>query len=136
LIPKQLKNAGTNCQSGTSACGNRGLFDQVFRSSFSDTDPLGPQIDALVGAAHMIRSLDLELDDKLVAFAILSPLPPSLSLTVTILLSTIERSDISTVRVTRFILDDEEFRMMRVSGSAKSAKKGKGAKKRKPAKKH
>lgn len=108
------------------------LFNEVFRSQFSDTEPLKPQIDALVEAAHKIRSLDMELDDRLVAFAILSSLP-SLG---TIILPTANLSDISTVRVTRLILDDEEFRKRRESDSAKAVKKGKGGRKMKPAKKY
>jgi hypothetical protein len=111
------------------------LFNEVFRSQFSDTEPLKPQIDALVEAAYKIRSLDMELDDRLVAFAILSSLPSS-SLIGTIVLSTADLSDISTVHVTRLILDDEVLRERRASDSAKAVKKGKGGRKKKPAKKH
>lgn len=111
------------------------LFNKVFRSQFSDTEPLKPQIDALVEAAHKIRSLDVELDDRQVAFAILSSLPSS-SVIGTIILSTTDLSDISTVRVTRVILEDEVFRKRLASESAKSVKKGKGGRKKKPAKKH
>jgi hypothetical protein len=102
----------------------------VFRASFSDAEPLGPQIDALVRKAHMIRSLgqDSELDDKLVAFAIISSLPSSLSLIRAILFCTTKLSDISTVYVTRFILDNEERREC-TSASANSAKRERGERK-------
>ena len=111
-----------------------GLFKQVISSSFSDAEPLRPQINALVQATLIMDSLGMGTDDKFLAFAILSALPSSLSYIRTNILchTAMSESDISSVYVTRYILDDEVFRNFRkfASGSAKSAKKGKGAKKK------
>jgi hypothetical protein len=106
------------------------LVDKVFRSKLSDSEPLGPQIDALLWAAFIITSLGLALDDKVVAHAIISSLPPSLSTLQTIILCTTEASELSTEHVRSQVTFDEN---RRVSASglgataffAKAAKKGK-----------
>jgi hypothetical protein len=106
------------------------LVDKVFRSKLSDSEPLGPQIDALLWAAYIITSLGLALDDKVVAHAIISSLPPSLSTLKTIILCTTEAPELSTEHVRSQVTFDED---LRVSASgleataffAKAAKKGK-----------
>jgi hypothetical protein len=106
------------------------LVDKVFRSTFSDSEPLGPQMNAILWAANVIRSLGLTLDDKLVANAIISSLPSSLSTLKTIMIHTIKPSELSTAQVISQVTSDEH---LRISDScvgtteffARAAKKGK-----------
>ncbi|KAH9954518.1 hypothetical protein BC827DRAFT_1089631, partial [Russula dissimulans] len=55
------------------------LIDEVFCSTFSDTELLKPQINTLVCTAHTITTIGLALEDKLIAFTIISSLPTSLT---------------------------------------------------------
>ena len=88
------------------------LVDKVFRSKLSDSEPLGPQIDALTRAAHIIESLGLQLDDKLVVLSIISSLPPSLSTIKTIMLVTTELSELSPENVWSRVVFDERRRVL------------------------
>jgi gag-polypeptide of LTR copia-type len=105
------------------------LIDEVFRSTFSDSKPLQPQIDSLMHSSRIISSLGITLDDKLVAFAIISSLPRSLSTLRTILLIT-NPSELSTEYVRSQLISDEQ-RRVRESGMgttayfSRAAKKGK-----------
>ena len=108
------------------------LVDKVFRSKLSDSEPLGPQIDALTRAAHIIESLGLALDDKLVALSIISSLPPSLFTLKTIMLVTTELSELSPENVRSRVVLDEKRRVLDSGVGATTffakaaAKKGKG----------
>jgi gag-polypeptide of LTR copia-type len=88
------------------------LLAKVFRSTLSDNEPLGPQIDALIRAARIIESLGLALDDKLVAFSIISSLPSSLSTLKTIMLVTTELSELSPENVWSRVVFDERRRVL------------------------
>jgi len=109
------------------------LIDEVFCSTFSKSEPLEPQINALVGAACTITTLGLALEDKLIMFAIISSLPTMLS-TLKIILSTTNVTDLSSEYVKSQIILDEQH-CIRDSGVgattffAKASKKGKGNKK-------
>jgi hypothetical protein len=94
------------------------LFDKVTRSKFSDSEPLGPQIDALLRAAYIMASIGQALDDKLLAFSILSALPSSLSTIRATILSTTELSEFSSERVRIQVILDEQYRhrILRKSG--------------------
>jgi hypothetical protein len=106
------------------------LFAKVFRSTLSDSEPLGPQIDALTRAAYIIQSLGLALDDKLIAVAIIFSLPSSLVIG-TILLVQMKLSELSPHYVKSRVVADEERRVLEsgvgaTAFFAKAAKKGKG----------
>jgi len=109
------------------------LIDEVFCSTFSKSEPLEPQINALVQAACTITTLGLALEDKLIAFAIISSLPTMLS-TLKIILSTANATNLSSEYVKPQIILDEQH-CVRDSGVgataffAKASKKGKGNKK-------
>src|ERR1700691_2776012 len=64
------------------------LIDKVFRTTISDSEPLEPQINALIRAASTISNLGLTLKDKLLVFAIISSLPALFSTLNTILSTT------------------------------------------------
>ena len=105
------------------------LIDEVFRSTLSESDPLEPQINALIRAANTISNLGLTLDDKLLAFALISSLPSSFS-TLKTILSTTKPTDLTVEYVKSQVILDEQ-RRVRESGVgatayfAKAAKKGK-----------
>jgi gag-polypeptide of LTR copia-type len=109
------------------------LINKVFRSTFSDTEPLKPQINALVRAARTITTLGLALEDKLIAFTIISSLPTTLT-TLKIILSTSNMSSLFSEYVKSQIILDEQCRIHdsgigATAFFAKVAKKGKGKKK-------
>jgi hypothetical protein len=85
---------------------------------------------ALLSAAHIITSLGLTLDDKLVAHAIISSLPSSLSILKSAILCETDLSELSAAQVMSQVNFDEQLRII-ASGVgateffAKAAKKGK-----------
>jgi hypothetical protein len=105
------------------------LIDEVFRSTISESKPLEPQINALICAANTISNLGLSLDDKLLAFALISSLPSSFS-TLKTILSTTKPTDLTIKYVKSQVILDEQ-RRVRESGVGatayfvKAAKKGK-----------
>jgi hypothetical protein len=105
------------------------LIDEVFRSTLSESEPLEPQINALIRAANTISNLGLTLDDKLLAFALISSLPSSFS-TLKTILSTTKPTDLTVEYIKSQVILDEQ-RRVRESGAgatayfAKAAKKGK-----------
>ena len=108
------------------------LIDEIFQGTLSESKPLQPQINTIILAASKVTTLRLPLDDKLVAFAIISSLPPSMG-TLKKILSNTKPSDMTTENVMSQITLDEQQRMCESGTSAsaffaKIAKKGKGAK--------
>jgi hypothetical protein len=105
------------------------LIDEVFRSTISESKPLEPQINALIHAVNTISNLGLSLDDKLLAFALISSLPSSFS-TLKTILSTTKPTDLTIEYVKSQVILDEQ-RHVRESGVGatayfvKAAKKGK-----------
>jgi len=95
------------------------LIDEVFRTTISDSEPLEPQINALIRAASTIANLGLTLEDKLLAFAIISSLPASFS-TLKTILSTTKPSDLSSEYVKAQVILDEQ-RRVRESGVGATA---------------
>jgi hypothetical protein len=94
-----------------------------------DSELLDLQISSLVRATRAISTLGLPLDNKLIAFRIVSSLPSSLS-TLKAILSTSKPSDLTTEYVKSQIDLDEQGRMRHcgmesVAYFAKAAKKGK-----------
>jgi hypothetical protein len=55
------------------------LIDKIFHMTLSNSEPLEPQINAIIQASHTMADLGLALEDHLVAFIIISNLPPMLS---------------------------------------------------------
>ena len=108
------------------------LIDEIFWGTLSESEPLQPQINTIILAASKVTTLRLPLDDKLVMFAIISSLPPSMG-TLKKILSNTKPSDMTTENVMSQIALDEQQRV-RESGTSASAffakitKKGKGVK--------
>ena len=86
------------------------LIDEVFRTTLSNTEPLEPQINSLIQAARTITALGLTLEDKLIAFAIISSLPPTLT-TLKIVLSTSSATTVSSEYVKSQVILDEQHRV-------------------------
>jgi LTR polyprotein gag-polypeptide-like protein len=105
------------------------LIEKIFRNTLSDAEPLEPQINAVIRAARTITNLGLQLDDKLVASAIISSLPPSLFTLQTILLTS-SPSDLSPAYVLSQVILDEQRRIYE-SGIGAAAFFAKAAKKTK-----
>jgi len=103
------------------------LMEEVFRKTLSDAEPLEPQINALTRAARTITNLGLQLDDKLVAWAIISSLPPSFY-TLQTILSASNPSDLSPEYVLEQVILYEKRRVYESGMGA--AKKTKGKEKR------
>jgi gag-polypeptide of LTR copia-type len=61
------------------------LMGKIFATPMTDTEPLGPQIDNIIKAAHSIAETGSPLVDTHVAYAIMMALPSSLELLKTIL---------------------------------------------------
>jgi hypothetical protein len=95
--------------------GIHNLFVAVFQNTFFDTEPLEPQIDTLVRDAYVLINFGVLLDDKLVPFAILYSLQPSLSDLRETILRTEPSSGFTIEDVTSQILLDEH-RRIRKSG--------------------
>jgi len=99
------------------------FMKKVFRSTLSDSEPLQPQISELERCAHIVSSLGIELDDKVIAIAITLSLPPSLSDLQDILLSPTALDQLSTAHVTRVILDCELLRGAKGKDNSKERQK-------------
>ncbi len=105
------------------------LINEVFRSTLSKSEPLEPQINALICTANTISNLGLTLDDKLLAFTLISSLPSSFS-TLKTILSTTKSTNLTSEYVKAQVILDEQHRV-RESGVGttayftKAAKKGK-----------
>jgi LTR polyprotein gag-polypeptide-like protein len=54
------------------------LFEKIFKSAFTDTNPLEPQINSLLQSVHAAKNLGSNLGDDIVASTIISALPASL----------------------------------------------------------
>ncbi|KAI0704199.1 hypothetical protein C8T65DRAFT_518784, partial [Cerioporus squamosus] len=51
------------------------LIGELFRETLSDESPLRPQLDAMLHKKHLLSSLGQNLDDSLVAIAMVISLP-------------------------------------------------------------
>jgi hypothetical protein len=105
------------------------LIDEVFWSTLSKSDPLEPQINALIHAVNTISNLGLTLGDKLLSFALISSLPSSFS-TLKTILSTTKPTDLTVEYVKSQVILDEQHRVCELGVGAmayfaKAAKKGK-----------
>ena len=108
------------------------LIDEIFWGTLSKSEPLQPQINTILLAASKVTTLGLPLDDKLVTFAIISSLPPSMG-TLKKILSNTKPSDMTTENIMSQITLDEQQHVHESGTSAstffaKIAKKGKGTK--------
>jgi LTR polyprotein gag-polypeptide-like protein len=61
------------------------LMEEVFHGDLSKSEPMKPQIKKLLAAACNLKSLGFPLNEKVVAFAIVTSLPESLSMLKTVL---------------------------------------------------
>jgi hypothetical protein len=106
------------------------LIDQVFWGTLSNSEPLQPQVNAIIRAASTITSLGTTLEDRLIALAIIASLPPSMS-TLKKILSNTKSSEMTTKHVTLQIVLNEQQCVQESGDTAtaffvKIAKKGKG----------
>ena len=108
------------------------LIDEIFWGTLSESEPLQPQINTIILAASKVTTLGLPLNDKLITFAIISSLPPSMG-TLKKILSNTKPSDMTTENImSQIALDKQQH--VHESGTnasvffAKITKKGKGSK--------
>ena len=88
----------------------------TFLGTLSKSEPLQPQINTILLAASKVTTLRLPLNDKLVTFAIISPLPPSMG-TLKKILSNIKLSNITTENIMSQIALDKQ-QCMHESGTS------------------
>ncbi|THH12525.1 hypothetical protein EW146_g7606 [Bondarzewia mesenterica] len=84
------------------------LISELFRGTLTDDSPLEPQINAMRRVSHTLHSLGHELEDKLVAVAIMLSLPPSYDTLRTILTS--QGSALTIETVMSQVLQEEQRR--------------------------
>jgi len=106
------------------------LMSDLYRSNLNESEPMGPQIDRILLAAHTLDVLGYPIAEKLVAFQLVLALPDSMEVLKRILYQ-ISPSDMNTDHVTMMILNDEK-RRVGASGKpaavffSKAVKKGSG----------
>jgi hypothetical protein len=107
-------------------------MEKLFMTRFSDSEPLGPQIDQMRLTARTLASVGFPLDDKWLASIMVMKLPESMP-TLKAILSHTDSANLTSNAVTNEILVDEA-RRIRVGGGdaiahfAKAAGKKKGRK--------
>jgi hypothetical protein len=107
-----------------------GLMSKVVRCKLSDSEPLGPQLDAQLRAARIMASIGQAIDDKMLALFILTALPPSLYIIRDVIISAADQSGIiSSEDVISQLILDEDLRVC-ASGVGAAAFFAKAAKKK------
>src|ERR1700733_7021476 len=110
-----LASAGKGCQA-TAYCRRIAILQAVplvqklFQTTLSDSKRLEPQIQELLWAARMLSNAGLGFEDRLIAMAIITSLPPSLSSLRTILSET-EDSQLTSQSVLWKVVIDEQRRI-------------------------
>ena len=88
------------------------LIDKIFLGTLSKSEPFQPQINTILLAASKVTTLRLPLNDKLLTFAIISPLPPSMG-TLKKILSNIKLSNMTTENImSQIALDKRQLSLM------------------------
>jgi gag-polypeptide of LTR copia-type len=105
------------------------LMGKIFSTPMTDTEPLGPQIDAIIEAAHGVAEKGSPLGDAHIAYAIMMALPSSLE-TLKTVLDSLSPADQNPESVKARILSDER-RRIRASGDTAAAFYAKVSKKEK-----
>src|SRR5258705_1167273 len=85
------------------------LISDLFRSTLTDASPLEPQINAMIRTSHTLSSLELVLDDMLIAIAIIISLPPSYD-TLKMILTATAATDLTVENVRSQIALEEQRR--------------------------
>ena len=85
------------------------LTGEIFRGTFTDATPLEPQLIAVRHKAYILKTLNHELSDALVAIALIISLPESYSTLRTILMTTPE-DQLTTDSVVTQVLTEERSR--------------------------
>jgi hypothetical protein len=104
------------------------LITQIFRGTFSESEPLEPQIKAITKAARSLEELGTTFNDATLAVALITSLPASLS-TLKIILSQTSSNQLTPAYVTEKVRLDERRRINESGEShtaffAKAGKKG------------
>ncbi len=107
-------------------------LDDIFNNTFTDSDPLEPQINSLLKLVRVVRNLGSKLRDDIVAAVIISALPNSLSALKTVLANSIIEP--LPIELKAQILADEQH-CVRESGIGATAFFTKASKKTKESKK-
>jgi LTR polyprotein gag-polypeptide-like protein len=92
------------------------LMEKVFHGNLSESEPMELQIEKLLATTHNLRSLGFPLNEKVVAFAIITSLPESLSMLKTVLYGT-KGADLTIDSITAQIYLNETHHM-HASGSS------------------
>src|SRR5258708_16504670 len=104
------------------------LMEGLFCSTLSESEPLEPQIETFLAAAHNLDSLGFAMNEKVIAFAIIMALPESLH-TLKMILCSLKGDNLSIDNVTGQIYLDESCHV-RASASTAVTFFAKAAKKR------
>ena len=103
--------------SGSSDLRKASLLEKVFCTSLSNTEPLQPQVDAIIYAAHQLESIGETITDSILSYLLILHLPSSYSTLCTVLISS-ESPKFSSKWVTDQIIAEEHHRISESSGSA------------------
>jgi Pol polyprotein/LTR polyprotein gag-polypeptide-like protein/gag-pre-integrase-like protein/integrase-like protein len=129
------------CYEGRGVQRKMQLLDEIFKTTFTDLDPLKPQINSLLQSAHMVWNLGVRLGDDIITAATISALPSSLSTLKTVLANSTKEPSPSELKAQ--ILADEQHRICKsgigvTAFFVKTSKKSKESKEKEKekAKKH
>ena len=134
MLLKALKEPGQKCiyraqtskeswgllkarYSGGSDLRKASLLEKVFCTSLFDTEPLQPQVDAIIYAAHQLESVGETITDSILGYLLVHRLPSSYSTLRTVLISS-ESPKFSSKWVADQIIAEEHHRISESSGSA------------------
>jgi LTR polyprotein gag-polypeptide-like protein len=104
------------------------LFKEIFKSAFTNTDPLEPQINSLLCLVHAVKNLGWNLGDDVIVPVIILALPASLGTLKTVLANASEEPFLAELKAQ--ILANEQHWICE-SGIGKTAFFTKAAKKTK-----
>jgi gag-polypeptide of LTR copia-type len=113
------------------------LMGRIFSTPMTNTEPLGPQIDTIIEAAHGIAEAGAPLGDPHIVYAIMMALPSSLE-TLKTILDSLPLIDQNPENYKAWILSDERHRIRATGDTVATfyAKASKKVKKKEKKKKH
>ena len=95
------------------------LFERVLSTNLADSEPLQPQIDAIIYAADQLDSVGENISESVLGHILINRLPPSYSTLRTVLTSS-ESPNFSSTWVADQILAEEQHRIAESGNSATS----------------
>ena len=102
------------------------LTGEIFRGTFTDESPLEPQLNTVRHKAYILKTLNHELSDALIAIALIISLPESYSTLCTILMATPEDKLTTDYVVTQVLTEERSRQNPSASQVALLARTGKG----------